>query len=65
MISHSTNVVEYTELIAQRLSIFARFVGRENVIAGTDYGFSQNWNAIRVHPRSRGCGMACRISLQG
>lgn len=25
-------------------------VGRENVIAGTDCGFSQNWNTIRVHP---------------
>jgi len=25
-------------------------VGRENVIAGTDCGFSQGWNMIRVHP---------------
>jgi 5-methyltetrahydropteroyltriglutamate--homocysteine methyltransferase len=25
-------------------------VGRENVIAGTDCGFSQNWNLARVHP---------------
>jgi 5-methyltetrahydropteroyltriglutamate--homocysteine methyltransferase len=50
MISHSTNVVEHPELISWRLQNFARLVGRENIIAGTDCGFSQNWNLIRVHP---------------
>jgi 5-methyltetrahydropteroyltriglutamate--homocysteine methyltransferase len=25
-------------------------VGRENVIAGTDCGFSQSYNVVRVHP---------------
>jgi len=29
---------------------FANLVGRENVIAGTDCGFSQHWNLIRTHP---------------
>ena len=51
MISHSTNVVEHPELIAWRLGSFARLVGRENVIAGTDCGFSQSWNLIRMHPQ--------------
>jgi 5-methyltetrahydropteroyltriglutamate--homocysteine methyltransferase len=51
LISHSTNVVEHPELIAQRLGNFARLVGRENVIAGTDCGFSQYWNLVRVHPQ--------------
>jgi 5-methyltetrahydropteroyltriglutamate--homocysteine methyltransferase len=51
MLSHCTNVVEHPELIAWRLTNFARLVGRENVIAGTDCGFSQYWNLIRVHPQ--------------
>jgi 5-methyltetrahydropteroyltriglutamate--homocysteine methyltransferase len=50
LVAHSTNVVEHPELIAWRIKNFANLVGRENVIAGTDCGFSQNWNTIRVHP---------------
>lgn len=38
-----------TELIAQRLQNFASLVGRDNVLAGTDCGFSQGWNSPRVH----------------
>lgn len=49
VVTHSTNVVEHPELVAWRLENFARLVGRENLIAGTDCGFSQNWNLIRVH----------------
>jgi 5-methyltetrahydropteroyltriglutamate--homocysteine methyltransferase len=37
--------------VAWRLTTFARLVGRENVIGGTDCGFSQNWNLVRVHPQ--------------
>jgi 5-methyltetrahydropteroyltriglutamate--homocysteine methyltransferase len=51
VISHATNIVEHPELIAHRISNFARLLGRENLIAGTDCGFSQGWNAIRVHPQ--------------
>ena len=50
LISHQTNVVEHPELIAWRIKTFAALVGRENVIAGTDCGFSQFWDSIRVHP---------------
>jgi 5-methyltetrahydropteroyltriglutamate--homocysteine methyltransferase len=50
VISHATNVVEHPLLVAERIGNFARLVGRENVIAGTDCGFSQNWNLVRVHP---------------
>jgi 5-methyltetrahydropteroyltriglutamate--homocysteine methyltransferase len=50
VISHSTNVVEHPMLLAERIGNFARLVGRENVVAGTDCGFSQNWNLVRVHP---------------
>ncbi len=49
IVTHSTNVVEHPELIAWRIGNFARLVGRENVMAGTDCGFSQGWNWARVH----------------
>ena len=35
-----TNIVEHPKLIAQRLVQYAKLVGRENVIAGTDCGFA-------------------------
>lgn len=49
VVGHSTNVVEHPELVALRLRNFADLVGPENVIAGTDCGFSQSWNSPRVH----------------
>jgi 5-methyltetrahydropteroyltriglutamate--homocysteine methyltransferase len=49
VLSHATNIVEHPELVALRLKNFARLVGRESVIAGTDCGFSQSWNSPRVH----------------
>ena len=42
VITHSTNVVEHPELVADRICRFASAVGRENVIAGADCGFSSN-----------------------
>jgi 5-methyltetrahydropteroyltriglutamate--homocysteine methyltransferase len=50
LVSQSTNVVEHPELIAWRIKNFASVVGRENLIVGTDCGFSQEWHRIRVHP---------------
>jgi 5-methyltetrahydropteroyltriglutamate--homocysteine methyltransferase len=50
VISHQTNVVEHPELVAWRINNFASVVGKENVIASTDCGFSQYWDMIRVHP---------------
>jgi 5-methyltetrahydropteroyltriglutamate--homocysteine methyltransferase len=40
MITHASNIVEHPELIAERIIRFARLVGRENVIAAADCGFS-------------------------
>jgi 5-methyltetrahydropteroyltriglutamate--homocysteine methyltransferase len=51
VISHTTNLVEHPELIAERIGRFARLVGRENVIAGADCGFAAS--AVRfndTHP---------------
>jgi len=49
VVSHATNIVEHPELIALRIGNFASLVGRENVVASTDCGFSQGWNSPRVH----------------
>ena len=38
VVSHSTNLVEHPELVAERIVRFAGAVGRDNVIAGTDCG---------------------------
>jgi 5-methyltetrahydropteroyltriglutamate--homocysteine methyltransferase len=46
VVTHSTDVVEHPELVAQRLERYARRVGRENVIAGADCGFGG-----RSHPQ--------------
>jgi methionine synthase II (cobalamin-independent) len=46
VVSHATNVVEHPEVVADRLLAYARVVGRENVVAGTDCGLGG-----RVHPQ--------------
>ena len=38
VVSHATNVVEHPELVAQRIERFAKIVGRDRVVAGTDCG---------------------------
>ncbi|MDP9806368.1 5-methyltetrahydropteroyltriglutamate--homocysteine methyltransferase [Trueperella bonasi] len=38
LVSHSTNIIEHPELVAERLIRFAEIVGPENVIASTDCG---------------------------
>jgi 5-methyltetrahydropteroyltriglutamate--homocysteine methyltransferase len=40
VITHASNIVEHPELICERLLRFANLVGRENVIAAADCGFS-------------------------
>lgn len=52
IITHCSNIVEHPELIAERIVNFAKLVGRENVIAGADCGFSsQATYNPEVHPR--------------
>jgi 5-methyltetrahydropteroyltriglutamate--homocysteine methyltransferase len=51
VITHASNIVEHPELIAERIGRYARLVGRENVIAGADCGFSsQATYNPEVHP---------------
>ena len=51
VVTHSTDVIEHPELVAQRIQRFAEIVGKENVIAGADCGFAAS--ALRfndTHP---------------
>jgi 5-methyltetrahydropteroyltriglutamate--homocysteine methyltransferase len=51
MITHASNIVEHPELIAERIIRFANLVGRENVMAAADCGFSsQALYRTEVHP---------------
>ncbi|HWB50054.1 MAG TPA: cobalamin-independent methionine synthase II family protein [Stellaceae bacterium] len=50
VITHSSNIVEHEELVAERICRFAQVVGRENVIAGADCGFASFAATCEVHP---------------
>ncbi len=41
VVTHHTVTVEHPRMVADRIVRYARLVGRENVIAGTDCGFAQ------------------------
>src|SRR5439155_23431650 len=50
VIDSTTNFVEHPELVAERISRYARFVGCERVIAGTDCGFGTWVGQAAVDP---------------
>ena len=51
LLGHATNYVEHPELIADGICAYAGLVGRENVIASADCGFSSRASfAPEVHP---------------
>jgi 5-methyltetrahydropteroyltriglutamate--homocysteine methyltransferase len=51
VITHASNIVEHPEWIAERLIRYANLVGRQNVMAGADCGFSsQALYRTEVHP---------------
>ena len=50
VVTHHTITVEHPRLVADRIVRFARLVGPENVIAGTDCGFAQAEFIQRVQP---------------
>jgi 5-methyltetrahydropteroyltriglutamate--homocysteine methyltransferase len=50
VIESKTNYVEHPEVVAQRISRYARLVGREHVIAGTDCGVGTWVGQAAVHP---------------
>ena len=50
VLDSSTNFIEHPELVAERLVKFAGVVGRENVIGGSDCGFSTFAGFTAVEP---------------
>ena len=51
MVTHAHNIVEHEDLICEMLVNYAKLVGRENVIAGNDCGFSSQAVYVpEVHP---------------
>jgi 5-methyltetrahydropteroyltriglutamate--homocysteine methyltransferase len=51
VLDSTTNFVEHPELVAERIVRYAGLVGRENVMAGSDCGFSTFARAqLTVHP---------------
>jgi len=52
VISHATSIVEHPDTVADRIVRFAELVGRENVVASSDCGFSsQATYSPEIHPR--------------
>ena len=51
VIESKTNFIEHPELVAQRIGHYARLVGRENVIAGSDCGYGTWVGQAAVDPR--------------
>jgi len=50
VIESKSNFIEHPELIAQRISRYAKLVGRENVMAGSDCGFGTWVGQAAVDP---------------
>jgi 5-methyltetrahydropteroyltriglutamate--homocysteine methyltransferase len=70
VITHASNIVEHPELIAERILRYAKLVGRENVIAGGDCGFSsQATYNPEVHPsvvwaKFQAMAEGCRLAMK-
>ena len=45
-----SNFIEHPELVAQRIGRYAKIVGRERVVAGSDCGFSTFVDTARIDP---------------
>ena len=59
VVAHKTTTIEPPELVADRILTYARIMGRENVIAGTDCGYGNRvypdigWAKMQIHGRRR------------
>ena len=50
VLDSTTNFIEHPELVAERIGRYAKLVGREHVIAGTDCGFGTWVGQAAVDP---------------
>jgi 5-methyltetrahydropteroyltriglutamate--homocysteine methyltransferase len=62
VVSHATNVVEHPELVADRIVAYARAVGRENVVAGTDCGLGGRVHAQIASAKLRTLAEGARLA---
>ena len=62
VVSHSTNLVEHPELVAERIARFASAVGRENVLAGTDCGLGGRVHAEIAWAKLRALTEGARLA---
>jgi 5-methyltetrahydropteroyltriglutamate--homocysteine methyltransferase len=60
VVTHSTNLIEHPELVAERIVRFADRVGRENVIASADCGMGS-----RIHPELGWAKLAALVDGAG
>jgi len=62
VVGHATNVVEHPELVADRIVAYARAVGRENVVAGTDCGLGGRVHAQIASAKLRTLAEGARLA---
>ena len=62
VVSHATNVVEHPELVADRILAYAKAVGRENVVAGTDCGLGGRVHAQIAWAKLRALAEGARLA---
>ncbi len=62
VVSHSTNLVEHPQLVADRIVRYAAIVGRENVIAGTDCGLGGRVHAELAWAKLKSLAEGARIA---
>ena len=53
IVDSTTNFIEHPRLVAQRIERYARMVGRERVIAGSDCGLRRHFCPYRAHGGAR------------
>jgi 5-methyltetrahydropteroyltriglutamate--homocysteine methyltransferase len=62
VVAHATDTIEHPELVSERIQRYARLVGRENVIAGTDCGFGERTHAQIAWAKLRALTEGARLA---
>ena len=64
VVSHATNLIEHPQVVADRILRYARVVGRENVIAGTDCGFGGRIHAQLAWAKLQSLAEGARLATR-
>ncbi|MBV8744012.1 MAG: cobalamin-independent methionine synthase II family protein [Xanthobacteraceae bacterium] len=64
VVSHATNVVEHPEVVADRIRAYAKAVGRENVVAGTDCGLGGRVHSEIAWAKLRALAEGARLATK-